>query len=113
MKNLDELAIEFVERGPGVSLERPPVKLRSVIWTNIDTAVYGGFKAGYSSRDAEVRELREALKEAIEGMETMVDDIGHCEENRCVPTKEEYKSAKAYLEDARKAHSATKGGSGE
>lgn len=47
--------------------------------------------------------MREALQDAKDALENACDDLGNCIEYRCVPTKNEYKSCKAYLEDARAA----------
>lgn len=56
MKDVNELAekeaIEFVERGPGVSLARPCPSKRKHAWDSTDVAICAGFKAGFTSGHA-------------------------------------------------------------
>ena len=57
----------------------------------------------FIAAQSELATAWEALREAIESMENMVDDLTHCLDNRCVPTKHEVFSAHAQLKEARDA----------
>jgi hypothetical protein len=62
-----------------------------------------GFFAGIQHAHSEQAQLVEALEDAIEGMATMVDDLNHCFEERCVPIEGEVVSARAHLKQAHEA----------
>ena len=97
------------ELGEKLALERYPHVKEAIL--NIahshDRYVFTeGFKAAQQADSERVKELEGALEEAIEGMETMVDDLENCYIHKCVPSAGECASAKAYLIGARKDLSA-------
>lgn len=52
--------------------------------------------------------LREALQEAVGGLDTGCEDMENCFNLRCVPTEAEWSSLKSYFENAKQALSETK-----
>lgn len=61
------------------------------------------FLAGIQHARSEQAQLVEALEDAVDGMTTMVDDLNHCFEERCVPIEGEVVSARSHLGQAREA----------